>query len=107
MRPELRDIIKKLPKLRGHGKNRAQTVNAERVRPAVVNIAALENGFKAGDDITPKSLVASGVVATRRRRIPSVKILGQGELSKKLTVSGCEVSASAKEKIEKAGGSVA
>ena len=33
MRPEMRDIIKKLPKLRGHGKNRALTVNNERVRP--------------------------------------------------------------------------
>ncbi len=46
-RPEMRDIIKKLPKLRGHGKNRARTVNSERVLPVVVNVSALE-ALKAG-----------------------------------------------------------
>lgn len=106
-RPEMRDIIKKLPKLRGHGVNRAQTVNADKVKPVVVNLAALETAFTAGDSVTPKTLVAAGVVATRRKSAPAVKILGQGELTKKLSVSHCLVSASAKEKIEKAGGSVA
>jgi len=38
-RPEMRDIIKKIPKLRGHGKNRARTVNAERILPSVVNLS--------------------------------------------------------------------
>ena len=45
-RPEMREIIKKLPKLRGHGVNRAKTVNAERVLPTVVNVGALEGAFK-------------------------------------------------------------
>jgi large subunit ribosomal protein L15 len=48
-RPEMREIIKKLPKLRGHGVNRAATVNAERVQPVVVNVAELEANFKAGE----------------------------------------------------------
>ena len=102
----MREQIKKLPKLRGHGVNRAKTVNAERVRPVVVNVAALETVFEAGASVTPQTLVAAGVVATVRRKAPAVKILGNGELSKKLTVEGCEVSASAKNKIEAAGGSV-
>lgn len=106
-RPEMREIIKKLPKLRGHGINRAQTVNNERIRPVAVNVSALEATFKAGDAVTPSALVKAGVVAARRKKAPMVKILGTGELTKKLSVSGCEVSASAKEKIEKAGGSVA
>ena len=106
-RPEMREIIKKLPKLRGHGKNRADTVNADKVQATVVNVAALEAAFEAGATVHPKALVAAGVVETRRKRAPKVKILGSGDLSKKQTVSGCEVSASAKEKIEKAGGSVA
>lgn len=107
-RPEMREIIKKLPKLRGHGINRASTVNADKVKPTVVNLAALEaSSLKPGDTVNPKTLVAAGVVATRRKQAPAVKILGVGELTKKLTVTDCQVSASAKEKIEKAGGSVA
>ena len=105
-RPEMREQIKKLPKLRGHGVNRAATVNSERVRPVVVNVSALEAAFEAGSEVNPKTLAASGIISTRRKRAPLVKILGTGELNKKLTVTGCEVSASAKEKIEKAGGAV-
>ncbi len=105
-RPEMRDLIKKLPKLRGHGVNRAQTVNAERVRPVVVNVSALETAFEAGATVTPKTLVAAGVLATARKRAPQVKILGNGDLTKKLVVEDCQVSQSAKEKIESAGGSV-
>ena len=106
-RPEMREIIKKLPKLRGHGVNRAKTVNAERELPVVVNVSVLEAALENGAAVNPKALVAAGVVATRRKRAPKVKILGAGDLSKKLTVSDCQVSVSAKEKIEKAGGSVA
>jgi large subunit ribosomal protein L15 len=105
-RPEMRELIKKLPKLRGHGVNRAATVNAERVLPIVVNVSALETAFKAGDIVSPKTLVVAQVISTVRRKAPVVKILGTGELTKKLTVEGCQVSASAKAKIEKAGGSV-
>ncbi len=105
-RPEMRELIKKLPKLRGHGVNRAATVNAERVLPVVVNVSALELAFKAGDVVSPKSLVVAEVINTVRRKAPVVKILGTGELTKKLTIEGCQVSASAKAKIEKAGGSV-
>lgn len=105
-RPEMREIIKKLPKLRGFGKNRARTVNSERVLPVPVNVAALEATFDAGTTVSPKALVAAGVVRSKRRQAPRVKILGNGELTKKFTVSGCTVSASAREKIEKAGGSI-
>lgn len=103
-RPEMREIIKKLPKLRGHGVNRAKTVNADKVLPSVINVAALEQ-FE-GTDVSPKTLVAAGLVASRRKKAPVVKILGNGELSKKLSVTGCLVSKAAQEKIEKAGGSV-
>ncbi len=105
-RPEMRDLIKKLPKLRGHGVNRAEAVNAERVLAVPVNVSALEVAFAAGDVVSPRTLVAAGVVSTKRKKAPAVKILGTGELTKKLIVEGCAVSKSAKEKIEKAGGSV-
>lgn len=105
-RPEMRDIIKKLPKLRGHGKNRARTVNADKVPATIINVAALEV-LENGTAVNPKSLVAMGLVAARRKKAPVVKILGHGDLSKKLTVTECQVSKSAKEKIEAAGGSIA
>lgn len=105
-RPEMRDFIKKLPKLRGHGVNRARTVNAEKVRPIVVNVSALEAAFEAGATVTPKTLVAAKVINTVSKRAPAVKILGNGELKKKLSVEDCQVSQSAKAKIEASGGSV-
>ncbi|MAZ56737.1 50S ribosomal protein L15 [bacterium] len=104
-RPEMREIIKKLPKLRGHGVNRARTVNSDKVSATVINVSVLENF--SGKDINPKTLVAEGLISSRRKKAPTVKILGNGELTKKLNVSGCAVSATAKAKIEKAGGTVA
>jgi len=103
----MREHIKKLPKLRGHGINRAQTVNADAAPVVVVNVAALEAAFDTGAEVTPKTLVAAGVIRAVRKQAPAVKILGNGDLSKKLSVSKCQVSASAKAKIEQAGGSVA
>lgn len=105
-RPEMRDIIKKLPKLRGHGVNRAQTVNNERVLPVVVNLQVLEATFEAGATINPSILVQAGVVSLRRKKVPAVKILGTGTLTKKFSIMKCDVSASAKAKIEAAGGTV-
>lgn len=105
-RPEMREQIKKLPKLRGHGVNRAEAVNAERVRPVVVNLSVLEKTFDAGATINPKALVAAKVISAAGKRAPMVKILGTGEVSKKFTITDSMVSASARAKIEKAGGTV-
>jgi large subunit ribosomal protein L15 len=106
MRPEMRDLLKKIPKLRGHGKNRARTVVASRVRFAPVNVGALELAFDNGATVTPATIVKAGLANARAGRMPKVKILGTGELTKKLEVSGVAVSASAKAAIEKAGGSI-
>ena len=105
-RPEMREIIKKIPKLRGHGVNRAKTVNSGRVKIVVVNVSALESTLEAGSTVTPKSLVAAGVIESVKRRAPKVKLLGNGNLTKKFEVTDCQVSKSAKEKIEAAGGKV-
>lgn len=105
-RPEMRDIIKKLPKLRGFGKNRARTVNSERVLAVPVNVSVIEANFKAGDTVSPRTLVSAGVISLVRKKLPLVKILGTGDLTKKITVKGCAVSKTAEEKIEKVGGKV-
>ncbi len=98
--PNVREQLKKLPKLRGYKLNSIQT------KPMAVNIAVLDKVFSAGDTVTPSALREHGIVKARRGVTPKVKILGEGELTKKLTISGCSVSASAKAAIEKAGGSV-
>lgn len=105
-RPEMRDFIKKLPKLRGHGVNRALTVNAERVKLTPVNLSRIDAAFADGDTVSPATLSKAGLVNRSRNRNPKVKILGTGELTKKLTFENCTVSASAQAKIEKAGGKI-
>lgn len=106
MRPEMRDIIKKLPKLRGFGKNRGRTVNSGKPDAFVVNVGVLDTHFENGASVSPATLKTAGVI-NNRKQAKYVKILGNGELSKKLNITGCEVSKSAKEKIEKAGGTIA
>ena len=104
IRPDIREQLKKLPKRRGRG---IQGLLSIQVKPEIVNLGSLEAAFAAGDTITPSVLLERGLVRTTRKITPSVKILGDGELTKKLIVVGCVVSASAKTKIESAGGSVA
>lgn len=106
MRPEMRDLLKKIPKLRGHGKNRARTVRT-RATAFPINLAALEASFEGGAVVTPATLAKAGLIRMRGGRLPQVKILGTGELTKGLSVSGVSYSASAKAAIEKAGGTAA
>jgi large subunit ribosomal protein L15 len=87
-------------KLRGPNKKMSMPFEPFRTRTQPVNVADLEARFDAGAEVTPESLRAAGL-ATRRH---PVKLLGRGELSKKLTVRVHAYSASAREKVEKAGG---
>jgi large subunit ribosomal protein L15 len=105
LRPELRDIIKKMPKLRGHGKNRARGVNSSRQDAHVINIESLAV-FDAGAIITPSSLRDKGLVRLHGGKMPKIKILGRGEISQALKFSNLVVSESAREKIKKAGGTI-
>jgi large subunit ribosomal protein L15 len=98
-RPQMRDIIKKLPKLRGYRFNSATT------KATPVNVSAL-NILSAGTVVTPTVLFEKNLVRRSGGTMPHVKILGTGELTVKLEITGCEVSKIAREKIEKAGGSV-
>ena len=75
----------------------------DRFAMAVVNVAALDKAFEAGAEVTPASLTDAGLVRPCKGR---VKVLGGGELSKKLLVKVNAVSASARTKIEAAGGAV-
>ena len=86
-------LVRRIPK-RGFNNRWARTV-------VTVNVASLETHFQNGEEITPESLVSKGLV---RNRHDMLKVLGNGELTKKLTVSAHKFSRQATEKIEKAGG---
>lgn len=90
-------LHRRLPK-RGFNNTRFQD------KIAVVNVSDLEARFEDGAAVNMESLKAARLV---KGTYVTVKVLGNGDLAKKLTVEGCKVSASAREKIEKAGGSVA
>ena len=98
--PEIRDVIKRMPKLRGYAFGTFQT------KTVVVNVITLDSAFENGAVITPAILAEKKIVMIPKGTVAPVKILGDGELTKKLTITGCLVSASAKAKIEKAGGTV-
>lgn len=104
-RPEMRDILKKLPKRRGFGKNRSHTVRPQVIYSAV-NLSALERSFSAGDEVNPITVLEKGLVRSRGGYILPIKILGTGTLTKKLVVTDCEASVAAVSAITAVGGSV-
>ena len=106
IRPEARDAIKKIPKQRGHGKNRARTVHSSRNIAVPINISALEKAYNVGETVSPQTLLSKKVIRARKGKKTIVKILGQGTLTKKLKISRCLVSKTALEQIQKAGGTV-
>ena len=89
-------LAMRLPKLPGFR-------NINRVEYLPVNVSRLEEKFEAGEVVNGKSLKAKGII---KHEDALVKVLGDGELTKALTVSVDKVSASAKAKIEAAGGKV-
>lgn len=100
IRPEIRDQIKKLPKLRGYRFASIQTA------PHGVNLAKIEKNFKEGETVSPATLLEKKLVKRQGGKLPLVKILGSGDITKKLNFSEVSLSETAKQKIEKAGGKV-
>lgn len=92
-RPAEREMLKKIPKLRGY------KFKSFRPKPAVVNIGILEKNFKEGDTISPIELLKKGLVRRIKGKTPRVKILGTGEIKKKFIFRGVLFSGSAKKKI--------
>jgi large subunit ribosomal protein L15 len=103
LRPEIRDTIKKYPKLRGRGKN----INkAFRATPAVVNVGSLSVIGTKDSIVSPATLLAAGLIRRTKGVLPMVKILAAGELTVAVTVYDCSVTDAARLKIEAAGGSI-
>jgi len=104
LKPVIRELIKKYPKLRGY--RRKLKAQISRLKTAILNVELLEKKFKSGDTVNPEILFEKRIIRKIKGRMPEVKILGKGELTKSLIIEGCQVSKSVKEKIAKAGGTI-
>lgn len=99
-KPIIRSLLKKYPKLRGY------KFKSLIEKPVIINIETLEKKFKSGEKINPQILLERNLIRRMKGRIPEVKILAQGKLTKVLVIEGCQFSKKAKEIIEKAGGQI-
>jgi len=90
IRPEIRDFIKKIPKQRGY------RFKSFRTKPTIINLKDLNEKFSDGEVVSPKTLLNKELIAKVKGRMPEVKILGVGELKKKIKIEGCKISKSIK-----------
>jgi large subunit ribosomal protein L15 len=94
-------IYMRLPKQRGSTSKDAMPIGPHRTSTVPVNLRDLERVFDDGAEATLEAMVEKGLIKNTRT---DVKVLGQGELTRKLAVTAHAFSASAREKIEQAGG---
>ncbi len=100
MQPFMREVIKRYPKIRGYRHELKSNVVIS------IGLNVLEKDFKEGEKITPQILVEKKIVGKVSGRVPKVKILSKGELTKSFHIEGCLVSKVARVKIEEKGGSI-
>lgn len=99
-KPLVREWLKKYPKLKGYNFN---ILTEPRV---AVDLAKIENKFENKAKVSPKTLADKKIIQAKNGKLPQVKITGMGNITKAIIVTGCKVSKTAQEKIEKAGGEV-
>jgi len=85
-RPAEREILKKIPKLRGY------RFRPFREKPAVVNLLTLARHFGEGETVSPETLLKKGLVQRIKGKMPKVKILGTGELKQQLVFKDVQFS---------------
>jgi large subunit ribosomal protein L15 len=100
MQPAMREAIKRFHKLKGY----RQILKPKQT--LVVTLRTLEKIFPTGSIITPAILANKKAVRKINGKVPAVKIVAGGQLTKKFTVNGCSLSQKAREAIEKVGGSI-
>ncbi|MFC1757129.1 50S ribosomal protein L15 [Patescibacteria group bacterium] len=100
IRPQLRDIIKRIPKHRGYRFSSIKT------KPTAVNLKDVSSKFEAGEEVNLMTLLEKKMISKSKGKFPKVKILAFGNLSKKINFSGVEMSKTAIEKIKKSGGTI-
>ena len=98
--PIIRGLIKKYPKLRGY------RFNSYKNNDTIVSLTVIEKNFSSGETVSPKSLFEHKLIRKLKGRLPVVKVLAQGEITKKLIIQDCLLSKQGVEKIMKAGGKI-
>jgi large subunit ribosomal protein L15 len=91
IRPAVRDIIKKLPKLRGY------KFKSFRRKPVILNLRDLDKHLESGAVVSPETLLKKGLIHKIKGRVPEVKILGGGHTAKKFVFKNVRLSRSVAE----------
>jgi len=103
IRPELRDMIKSIPKLRGRGVN----YNTPTKAPAkTVALGDLNESFKKGEKVTPSVLFERGLIRKVKGKFPKVKIVSTGELKTSLVFRNCLFSETARKAVVESGSKI-
>lgn len=100
--PIIRPLIKRYHKLKGV----SYTSGGKNKILATVNLTLLDKNFEANEVVSPETLKEKGVISSRHKKIPAVKILGDGEINKSLKIERCSLSESARDKIMAAKGEI-
>ena len=101
IRPAIRDLAMKLPKQRGRSKHAFKSLFS---KPVILNLEDIEKKFMNEDVISPQTLFEKNLINKKSGKYPVVKILGNGEITRKLSFQGALLSQNARAKIQKAGG---
>lgn len=101
-RPAILDFIRKIPKLRGVPARREKKrgVNQPKLLYQVINLDLLDKRFNDGETVSPQTLLEKRLVRRIKGRMPSVKILGRGEMNKKFVFEGVVMSENVKLKMK-------
>ncbi|MBL7156266.1 MAG: uL15 family ribosomal protein [Candidatus Pacebacteria bacterium] len=98
--PLIRLVIKRYPKKRGY---RFKSIID---KPEIINVGILNKNFEEKQEINPNILLEMKLIRKIKGKAPKVKILGNGKITKAFIIKDCEVSKTAKQKIEKLGGTI-
>ncbi len=100
IRPAIRDIMKKFPKLRGY------RFHSFRPKPVIIDLGRIAAHFPSGATVDPAALLQAGLIHKMKGRTPALKVLGSGAIKKKFHLRGVALSASARARVEEAGGMI-
>ncbi len=93
--PVIRELIKRYPKLKGYRSSGRQE------KRAAVNLSTIEKRFALGEKVSPRALLDKKIINKTKGKTPKVKILGRGDLTKRLVFENVQFSKAAQEKIKK------
>jgi|YelNatPaOPRAMG01_1025707.scaffolds.fasta_scaffold00776_28 large subunit ribosomal protein L15 len=100
IKPQIRELILKIPKKRGVGFKKIT------IKPVAVSLAQINKSFQSGSQITPRLLIRRGLVKTKKGQMPPIKIIGSLRLNKKFFIRGCLISEKARLAILESGGKI-